>query len=155
MDLLNKAKSSFAMAGKELTQKANDVSGMARVNMKIKEEEKKLHDAIYQLGLQMIDMQPDEAARLFPELAYSIHTMRTDIDKDRRELAGYKGMRLCPNCGAEQDQNAICCTACGVNMDDAEQIIESEEKKIVFCKNCGKPFAADGKFCTNCGTPKD
>ena len=42
MDLLNKAKSSFAMMGKEVPQTATDASGIAKVSFKLKEEEKEL-----------------------------------------------------------------------------------------------------------------
>ena len=46
MDILNKAKESFAAAGKGFTQKASDVSGLAKVTMKIKEEEKQLEQSL-------------------------------------------------------------------------------------------------------------
>ena len=79
MDLFNKAKNSFAMAGKELTQKANDVSGIARINIKLKEEEKQLQDAISNLGQQFMDLYPDEVTKKFPEIAYSIKNLRESI----------------------------------------------------------------------------
>ena len=42
MDIFNKAKESLSAAGKGFTQKASDVSGLAKVTMKIKEEKNSL-----------------------------------------------------------------------------------------------------------------
>lgn len=153
MDLLNKAKSSFAMMGKEVTQKASDASGIAKVSLKLKEEEKELQNAIANLGQQYIEQYPDDAMKKFPEISFSINKLRENIEKDKRELAIHKGMRICSNCGAEQDKTAMCCTVCGINMDEADRLVAPEPKSAGFCGNCGQPLAANSKFCMNCGAP--
>ena len=53
MVFFNKAKESLSAAGKGFTQKASDVSGIARVTVKMKEEEKQLEKAINELGMSM------------------------------------------------------------------------------------------------------
>ena len=150
MDFFNKARESFSTASREFTQKASDMSGIARINMKIKENEKNLQEAMRRLGEQFFEACPEEATRLFPESIHTIRTLQTAIENDKRELVGLKGMRLCPNCGAEQSQNIPCCSVCGINMDEAEDILK--QQSTVFCPSCGQAAAAGTRFCMNCGT---
>lgn len=97
MDLFYKAKDSFASAGKGITTKANDVSGIARLSLKIKEEEKNLQDAIKKLGEQMYENHLDEATKFFPELMYSIKMTQGEIARCKKELADES--KFCMNCG--------------------------------------------------------
>ena len=138
------------IGGKGITTKANDVSGIARLSLKIKEEEKNLQDAIKKLGEQMYENHLDEATKFFPELMYSIKMTQGEIARCKKEIAIYKGLQICPNCGSEQEKTVLFCTACGINMEEAARL-EKPEKKVRFCKACGKELADESKFCMNCG----
>lgn len=151
MDLFSKAKDSLALAGKELTSKANDVSGMARVSIKLKEEEKKMQENIYALGEQFCQNYTDEAMKLFPELMNEIKRSQKEILEAKKEMAVYRGMQICPNCGSEQDKDVLYCTACGINIEEASRM-EVLMKVVSYCKTCGKELGEDSKFCMNCGT---
>ena len=148
MDLFNKAKDSFVAAGKGFSQKANDVSGIARVTMKMKEEEKQLQNAISELGASLYNQRNAEAKAMFPELTEQIRILYAQLEKDRVELAFLKGKKICPNCGAELDAEIQCCTSCGINVEN----VERPSAQQVFCPNCGTACAGGTKFCSNCGT---
>lgn len=152
MDLFSKAKESFSMAGKEFTQKATDVSGIARVNLKLKEENNRLKEAIGELGELLLNEHPEEATKLFPEQVYAIRALQKTIEQDKRELAVFKGMQICPNCGAEQEKEAVICTVCHMNIEEAKRMIQSQEEQVRFCSNCGAPLSGNAKFCANCGS---
>lgn len=152
MDFLNKAKESISMASKGITQKASDVSGIARVSMKIKEEEKAIQDAYLELGRQLYENHPEEVMKMFPEITFEINNLHKQVVKDKQELSVLKGMRVCPNCGSEQEPDALCCTVCGINMEEALRMqAVQQEPEVIFCRNCGKPVTAESKFCMNCG----
>ena len=152
MDIFNKAKESISMAGKGFTQKASDVSGIARVSMKIREEEKEIQEIYKKLGEQFYMNYPDELTKMFPEEAFNLDNLNKQIAKDKQELSILKGMCICPNCGSEQEKEALCCTACGINLEDARRMQMAQQPETIFCKNCGKAITADTKFCMNCGT---
>ena len=75
-------------------------------------------------------------------------------------------MRLCSNCGAEIEDNALWCPSCGA---DAGQGIESPETiyqptpsvasvgsamgSPAFCPTCGASVAGGTAFCSACGAP--
>ena len=88
---------------------------------------------------------------MFPELVYAIDNTLKQIESDTKELAVLKGFRICANCGAEQDRTFVTCTQCGMNLDEAERIVNAQEA-VKFCGGCGKPLTSGSKFCMNCGT---
>lgn len=117
MDFLNKAKKSISNAGRELGQKAGDMSTMAKMNLKIREKGKNLKDYYKRLGDLIYNEYPDEAMRMYPELTKLISNLKLDIECERHELAAAKGNKICPNCGAEQPQDSKFCTSCGRNVE--------------------------------------
>ena len=54
-------------------------------------------------------------------------------------------MRTCRNCGAQLDDDARFCTACGTKVEDPGRV----------CPNCGAKVDDDAHFCTECGTKLD
>lgn len=148
MDFFNKAKDSFSMAGKGISQKANDISGIARVTMKMKEEEKQLQTAISELGSQLYNQKNEEAKAMFPELTEEIRSLYAALEKDRVELAFLKGKKVCPNCGTELEADVQCCTTCGINVENVENPLNTTP----VCASCGNPLPEGAKFCLNCGT---
>ena len=148
MDIFNKAKESLTAAGKGFTQKASDVSGLAKVTMKIKEEEKQLDQSLKDLGSLLFNQYNEEAKQLFPQQTESIQQLYAALQQDREELAYLKGKKICPNCGAELDADVQRCTSCGMNV---ENVVRPSQAQA-FCQNCGSQLVPGSKFCNNCGT---
>ncbi|MBR2046835.1 MAG: zinc ribbon domain-containing protein [Agathobacter sp.] len=149
-NIFNKAKESISAAGKGFSQKANDVSDLAKVSLKIKEEEKQIELLIQELGKQFYATKLEEAKKYFPELTETIVNISAQLEKDRVELAFLKGKKICPNCGTEIDLDSKCCTECGTNV---EHIVRPRPQEPVkrFCTNCGTEIPENSKFCNNCG----
>ena len=147
MDILNKAKESFAAAGKGFTQKASDVSGLAKVTMKIKEEEKQLEQSLRELGELLFNQYNAEAVQLFPEQTESIRQLYAAVKADKEEMAYLKGNKICPNCGEELDKDVQRCTSCGMNV----EYVVRPGTVPAFCQNCGSQLTPGAKFCPNCG----
>lgn len=148
MDIFNKAKESLTAAGKGFTQKASDVSGLAKVTMKIKEEEKQLDQSLKELGALLFNQYNEEAKQLFPQQTENIRQLYAALQQDREELAYLKGKKICPNCGAELDAEVQRCTSCGMNV---ENVVRPSQVQA-FCPNCGSQLVPGSKFCNNCGT---
>jgi hypothetical protein len=149
-NIFNFAKESLTAAGKGFSQKANDVSGLAKVTLKIKEEEKQLDASIKELGVQLYNTRNAEAKEMFPELTEKIRSLYVELEKDRIQQAFLKGKKICPNCGAELDMEVQCCTECGINVENVERP-KPQEPAQVFCTNCGAAVPEGSKFCNNCG----
>ena len=153
MDFFNKAKESIASASKDLTQKATDAGGLAKVTVHLKELEREYNDHLKRLAEVLYTQHYDQVKALSPDIVDALDANRKNYEKDKREQALLKGMRICPNCGSEQEKLAVRCTACGINMDDAEKMIMPQETQKAFCKKCGNELMAGARFCMSCGTP--
>lgn len=152
MDFFNKTKDSLLSASTKITQKASGVSGTVTLNIKIHEEEKSLQNNIAELGRIMMEQHTEETQRLCPEMFLSIQELVKKIDIDKKELAICKGLKICPNCSAEQQANAMHCTVCGMDMEEAASLIAQNRPVTVICKTCGESINSGNLFCANCGT---
>lgn len=154
MGFFDEMKGSLSNVGMGISQKANEMSGSVKVTLQIKEEEKQLQENLTNLGKTMFESHSEDAKRLCPDIYNNIIELNKKIADDKKELAICKGMKICPNCGAEQYKEAVNCTVCGMNMQDAANIISnmnmaSQEK---VCPSCGMKITEGAKFCAGCGT---
>ena len=147
MDIFNKAKESLSAAGKGFTQRASDVSGLAKVTMKIKEEEKQLDQSLKELGALLFNQYNPEAQQLFPQETENIRQLYAALKQYREEMAYLKGKKICPNCGEELDGDVQRCTSCGMNV---ENVVRPSQIQA-FCSSCGSQLTPGSKFCNNCG----
>ncbi|MCR5798857.1 MAG: zinc ribbon domain-containing protein [Lachnospiraceae bacterium] len=155
MDFFNKAKESIANASKDITQKANDMSGLVKVTAKINELEKEYDALQMNLAENLLVGHYEEVKALAPEIISMIERNREDYETAKKEQIVLKGNRVCPNCGAEQDKTAVHCTVCGTNIEDAEKTIpmmQAQGPAKKFCSKCGAEIAQGARFCTVCGT---
>lgn len=156
MDFFNKAKESLTNAGKDLTQKASDAGGLAKVTMRLHDLEKNYSEQLKKFAETMYSQHYNESKTLCPDIIYALDQNRKEFEAAKREQATLKGMKICPNCGAEQAKITVRCTACGINMADAEKVLMTQpEQEHVFCKNCGQEIPDGARFCMACGTPRD
>lgn len=153
MDFLNKAKASIANASKDITQKASDAGGLAKVSAHLFEVEKEYKELMKSLGEAAYEQKYAEIKALLPEIVAAIDANRADYEKSKKEQAVLKGMRICPNCGAEQDKLAVRCTVCGINMEDAEKTLAVNTATKAFCIKCGQELVPGARFCMGCGNP--
>lgn len=159
MDFFNKTKESLKNAGAAISQKANGVQNTVSLSMKIKETEKTIKECYMDVAKLMVDDHYDELFEICPELCNRIQEAKKQLEKDKRALAIAKGLQICPNCGSEENNEVVCCTKCGTNIQEAISYmnnVETEAEAAVettanVCPNCGKDVEGSA-FCPHCGT---
>ena len=109
-------------AGKDVSQKVKDMTGIARLNMDIKAKENYINKQFAVIGEQYYEMHKDDIEPLFEEMAL-INEAKEEILRMQNELADLKGMKKCPSCGATADQEAQYCPSCGTKY---ESVYEEE-----------------------------
>ena len=173
MGLFDKVTDTLTMASKEATQRASDLSGIAKYTMSVRENEKKYNDALIELGRTFFETDPEAVKKFYPDKYFILSELSEALLKDKRELAVCKGMKICPNCGSEQEPNYLRCTVCGMEesmaagyasqkamMQQMQQIQQMQQPAqqqtaaaSAFCTACGAGLAEGAAFCTTCGTP--
>ena len=153
MDFLNKAKNSLSTAGKELGKKADTVSEVAKLSLKMQKTEKGLQDNYKKLGEFMYENYPDYVSKFYPEISRNLGKLKIEYEINKRELAACKGKKICPKCGAEQMKDSTYCNECGMDISWAAKAFKREVKDEI-CKNCGRPIKADNQYCMSCGAKR-
>lgn len=80
---------------------------------RIKEAEEQLEQLYYDTGYKAI-----EEMGLFPEEIGRAKDLKEEIEECQQALLDRKGIRICPECGAEMNADAAYCSECGVQLED-------------------------------------
>lgn len=123
MDFFSKLGETISEAGKDVSQKAKDLTGIAKLNLDIKSKEDYIQKQYTRIGLQYYDLHKDDVEPLFEEIEL-IKEAQDEILKMEHELADLKGQKKCPGCGAVMDQDSQYCQQCGKKY---ESVYEEEE----------------------------
>lgn len=135
MEFFEKLGETITTAGKEATQKAKDLSEIAKLNLDIRAKEDYVQKQYIELGKiyykvhrESIDAEGAEHFELIEEALESIEKMKLKIME-------IKGTKRCPKCGKELVDEAEYCSFCGVKVSivvDAEDV--EEEDTVDFTK---------------------
>ena len=101
-------------------------------------------------------------------LCNTIKEYMEEIEALKEQVAELKAsgsaVILCPNCGAENADDALFCKQCGASLaaEESEEesdetvcevtTLEADEEVSVICPNCGAENTPDSTFCEKCGT---
>lgn len=113
MDIFDKLGDALTVTGKEVANLAKDLTGTAKLNFQIKEEELNIKKLYYQLGKQYYEDNKECPDETYENMFKSINYCEAKIVRYKEELKINKGVRTCPNCGAQYPQNNSFCTNCG------------------------------------------
>ena len=130
MDFINKAIESLSTVGKEVSQKATDVSAIAKATLQMKEKEKQLQNTLKALGTVLYTQKKDVAEELFPELTELIQILDEELTELKEHVSALKGKKACPGCGKDVADDAKFCSNCGAEMPAAkteEVVVAAEE----------------------------
>ena len=114
-------------AGKDVGQKAKDVSEIAKLKMDIKSKEDFVEKQYAELGKAYYEKHKDdeteetgENGEKTPEQEhfFLISEALGEIERMRAEVLKIQGAAECPKCGAKMPQGAAFCSNCGTKMDD-------------------------------------
>ncbi|MDO4614349.1 MAG: zinc ribbon domain-containing protein [Lachnospiraceae bacterium] len=128
----------FGDLGKSLSrsaQKAANKTGTffesTKMSAQISGEQKEVEKLYADIGELVYEKTLQGEMPEDPELAELIHAVRehrVKILKMKRELAGVKGMQICPNCQEEMAPDAAFCPKCGARI-ELKQAVGGMEKK--------------------------
>ena len=129
MDFLNKLGETLASAGKDVGQKAKDLSGAAKLTIDIKSKEDYVQRMYAEIGRQYYEDHKNETEGLYEEMALVKEALEVIADM-KKELQSLKGEKTCPRCGEKVGEDDAYCRSCGAKMEEDEIIVDAVTKDV-------------------------
>ena len=111
MSFLDDVKGTLTSVGKDVTQKAQEVSGVAKLKMDIKTKEDYLNKLYMELGKTYYEMQKE--AEVPGAQIIEISTTLNEIENLKKEVLTIQGACICPKCGSTVPEGTVFCSRCG------------------------------------------
>ena len=153
MDFFNRLGDAITETGRDVSQKVADFTGIAKLNMEIRNREETIRKQYLEIGKQYFDLHKDDEEPFFEEISV-IKEKQQEILQLEMEIAAIKGQKKCPNCGILLEQDSIFCRKCGAKYEDifvtepeAEEGQDacSEAEACTEENTCSEAEACDGE----------
>lgn len=114
MAFFDSMKETLTTAGRDVSQKAKEVSGVAKLKLDIKSREDALNKEYIALGKRYYDMHKE--GEVADEQMASISSLLNEIADLKEEVVRIQGGSSCPQCGAVIPNGAAFCSKCGAKI---------------------------------------
>lgn len=114
MAFFDNMKQTLTTAGKDVSQKAKEVSSVAKLKLEIKSKEDELNKQFIALGKQYFDNNKDSDE----DGIVNVHSLQQEISNLRDQILNIQGMLVCPQCKKTLPQGTMFCSQCGTKIDE-------------------------------------
>lgn len=135
MDIFNKIGDTIFSTGKDVSQKAKDLSGIAKLKLDIKMKEDFIEKQYAQIGKKYFEEHKNDEVLEFEEIQI-IEEALESIQKMQVQILDLKGGVKCSKCGAFSDEKAEFCSNCGAHLNsnvskdvDLQDVSKKEPEK--------------------------
>lgn len=151
MGLLDGIGKKVSDAGQKTLLKTKEISGTARINGLIAEEERKLDHTYYQIGKLYVSLYGKNCIEEFSGMVSAVEESEQKIREYQKQIQNIKGIQRCEKCGAEITKGVLFCSACGTPVPRVPEADNTDD--YIKCGQCGALINKEMRFCTACGTP--
>lgn len=149
MGLLDDFGKKVTDVGQKTLQKTKEMSGVARINSLISQNEGRLNNLYCQIGKLYVSVHGNDSEENFKGLVDSAVEIEKQNFEYRMQIQNIKGLQRCEKCGTEVPRDFAFCSACGAAMPKPETTANPNDS--VICPGCGALVAKEMSFCTTCG----
>ena len=128
MAFFDKLSETLANASKDVSQKAKDLSGTAKLTMDIHTKEDQVQKMYAQIGKLYFEAHQDDDPAEYEQMS-QIKEMLAATEDMKKELMELKGTKVCPRCGQEVKAADAFCKSCGAKLEDDEIIVDAVVKE--------------------------
>ena len=132
MDFFDKLGETIVSAGKDVGQKAKDVSEVAKLKMDIRSKEDFVEKQYAALGKIYFEEHKDETECEQSEQIFLIKEALEEVERMKAEVLKIQGSTECPSCGAKMPEDAAFCSNCGTKLNDIfEELYNSNDEDFL------------------------
>lgn len=114
MAFFESMKETLTTAGRDVSQKAKEVSGVAKLKLDIKSKEDALNKEYIALGKRYYEMHKE--GEVADEEIANISTLLNEIADLKDEVLRTQGACVCSECGATLPSGTAFCSKCGAKV---------------------------------------
>lgn len=118
MDFFDKLGESLAEVGRDVGQKAKDVSEIAKLKLDIHSKEDYVEKQFAALGRACFEKNKDVEGAEDAEQFFLIKEAQEEIERMKAEVLRIQGAEECEQCGTKMPENATFCSNCGAKLND-------------------------------------
>lgn len=116
MELFDKLGDTIVSVSKDATQKAKDISELARIRMEIRSKQDYLNKLFLEIGKIYYDTHKDDEEKEFKEQMLLVKDAQEVLEELNQQLGQIKGMVKCNACGQDMPMEAEYCSKCGTKL---------------------------------------
>ena len=151
MALFDDIKKKVADTTQGAVKATKDLADIARLNSQISDAQGKIEGLYRQIGKLYFETCGEMAAEPFGEMCAEITAANAQIAKLQAELQVVKGLKRCPNCGADIPMASGFCGKCGTAVESPAPEPAPVEAAVSYCVHCGAVLENGAVFCGGCG----
>lgn len=114
MSFLDSMKTELLSAGRDVSQKAKEVSGVAKLKLDIRNKQDALNKQYIELGKKYYEMNKE--GEMPEEEITTISTLLNEIADLKEEILKIQGNCVCPQCGNKLPEGTAFCSKCGAKI---------------------------------------
>lgn len=125
-------KGSLFAAGRDMSQKAKEVSEVAKLKMDIHTKEDFVEKQFAALGRAYYEANKDDVNEKDAQQFSVIKEAMDEIQRMNQQVLDIQGVMQCPNCGKKVPSDNSFCSDCGAKLDEivVEAKVVSEEPAV-------------------------
>lgn|GEM_PF-221932 len=128
MAFFDKLGETLVNASKDVSQKAKDLSGTAKLTLDIRSKEDQVQKLYTEIGRRYFDEHKEDDPVMYDEMG-QVKELLTAIEDMKKEMLDLKGAKVCPRCGAEVQAQDAYCKSCGAKMEDDDIVVDAVVKE--------------------------
>ncbi len=128
MAFFDKLSETLVNASRDVSQKAKDLSGTAKLTLDIRSKEDQVQKLYAEIGRQYVEEHKEDDPAAYEEIA-QIKELLTEIGNMKKDLLDLKGAKVCPRCGEEVKAADAYCKSCGAKIEDEEIVVDAVVKE--------------------------
>ncbi|MDK2798456.1 MAG: hypothetical protein PWP27_36 [Clostridiales bacterium] len=120
MSIINEMKNKVTHTAKSAIQKSNEIVEVTKLNIAMGDAQSRIDGKLKDIGKVIYDIY--KSGEILSEeitaKCLEIDEIVQEIDKMKEKLALLRKIKICPNCGKENETDAFFCSKCGSRMDE-------------------------------------
>jgi RNA polymerase subunit RPABC4/transcription elongation factor Spt4 len=127
--------------------------GTTKLNRQVAQEEEKVEKLENEIGRLIYQkfVRGETLDLEFSGPCQEIGKLQEGIEVFREKIRQLKGIKKCPSCANEIDEDQTFCSKCGAKQAESIKTVIPETKGKKTCAGCKAEIGEDLSFCPKCG----